>query len=289
MIKLPNISEEGCTTDDTGPKCAETFLEDELIIKPGVVTVCSTVGTIQFRVFVRSSSNEIPLLDVFSTLGVTFSSSDTDVFTVDENGLVTIVAAGKATLSASWQGKTAFAQIEVLGGADCCDAISVGTIIVVDRSFSMTKSFNSTFGSKFEAVRKIVRDYVAAMDVAKDDMGLIEFDSSPRSRIGMTNDPAFLQAAIAQMSAFHPLYVAQGDTNIAAALDFAMEVLDACTPEPAASIEEEGGGGGGEEAVEHNFHGSGPPSALLGVSGDTYVDDDTNEFYWRSVSGWQPT
>ena len=34
--------------------------------------------------------------------------------------------------------------------------------------------------------------------------------------------------------------------------------------------------------------GHGPPAPALGSPGQTYVDDDTGDFYWKSSSGWHP-
>lgn len=43
-------------------------------------------------------------------------------------------------------------------------------------------------------------------------------------------------------------------------------------------------GSGGGNAL----NGDGPPPAELGDPGDTYVDNLTNQFYWKSAGGWNP-
>lgn len=37
-----------------------------------------------------------------------------------------------------------------------------------------------------------------------------------------------------------------------------------------------------------NLHGSGAPAADLGSEGNTYVDDDTGQLYWKGSGGWYP-
>lgn len=41
-------------------------------------------------------------------------------------------------------------------------------------------------------------------------------------------------------------------------------------------------------AAGYPKHGHGPPDSGAGTPGDTYVDDDTDGFYWRTLSGWKP-
>ena len=50
--------------------------------------------------------------------GVTWSSSNTDAVTVDENGLVKAVATGNSTITATYSGKTATCQVRVKGIQD---------------------------------------------------------------------------------------------------------------------------------------------------------------------------
>lgn len=282
MIKFPDISEEGCASDDSAKKCAMLPLEDELILKPGVATACSNIGTIQYKAFIRSQGFEVAI-----TQSVIFSSSDTSVVTINATtGLATVVAAGQATISATWFTNQGFARLVILAGTTCCDEIGVGTVIVMDKSFSMTKEFSKTFSSKFEVSRKIANDYVAALNSDKDQMALMEFDISARARVGLTTSKILLKDSIGQMSLYRPVVSVSGNSNIADAIDLALAALEACTQDDI-QVDDTGDDTPPVEVV-HNFHGNGAPDTSLGMPGDTYVDDLTNGFYWKSVSGWEP-
>lgn len=170
-----------------------------------------------------------------------------------------------------------------------CSEISVGTVLVIDRSVSMLQAMNNLLPSKFEAARIVSRSLAAEL-LAKDNMAIQSFAVGPSARLGMTNDIAVLTGAINGLAPFNSVLVAEGSSNISAALDLAYATVDACAPADSELSTGSGGDAGAGSAVpsEHNFHGSGPPAVGLGVPGDTYVDDDTNGFYWKSISGWVP-
>lgn len=281
MIKLPNISEESCPTDDSIARCAEQPLEDELVIEPARISVCDNAAQVQFRLFIRNASRDINILQA-----ITFSSSDESVFTVNSSsGLITVVAAGRATLTATWGGMVAAAEVIVRSGSSCCDSIGVGTVVLLDRSVSMLDFFNSRYGQKLTVARKITRDFAGLLNTTKDQMGLISFANTPRAMVGLTNDVDLLRQGVDMTFGYRPVYDIEDNTDIAGAIELALAALDACVPLP---ISETPDDEDETTPTQHNFHGSGPPAVDLGVPGDIYIDDNTNGVYWKSLTGWNP-
>jgi hypothetical protein len=272
MIKFPNISYDNC------PVAADTAM----LLKPGRVYGCAG-STVNFAAFLADDDGE----DASGASGAVFASSDTSVVTINSStGVATLVAEGVAEISVTVGAYKAFAFVEVATGATCCDSVAVGTMLLIDRSYSMTQPMNLLFANKFEVARLIGRSVIASLDDTKDQLAIEQFAYSPEMVVGLTADTTLLKSRLAGVFANEENLPADGGTDIAAALELAYAALESCSQAVENSDTETVTTP--VETTPHNFHGSGAPSESLGVAGDTYVDDDNNAFYWKSVSGWQP-
>lgn len=217
MINLPTISQHGCTNPpsastncpDMGsdPRCSDPVFAQAnpslcpsgvippaptLILKPSTVIVCPTTTT-QLSAYAAINGAEQPI-----TSGVTYTSSHPDVATVNAStGLVTGVASGIVTITAQWQGLSAYSQITIVGtGTNCCDDIKVATFLVIDRSLSMSLPFDLGYATKLAYEKALAADYVSGLNVTKDLLGVIQFSDSVEILQGLTNDTAVLTSAV---------------------------------------------------------------------------------------------
>jgi len=85
-------------------------------------------------------------------------------------------------------------------------------MLVVDRSGSME-------GEKIIAAQAAVQTFVGLMDLGRDQVGLVAFQSDTRLMVPLTQDAARIRAAAAQLT---PI----GGTNISAAIDMAVAELE---------------------------------------------------------------
>lgn len=282
MINLPNIN-----TDDCPPPmeaaCAVAGSDPNnppasMVLEPERVVRCSTAVGVQFQASIQNANGKLQLS------GVAFSSSDPYVVAIDPNtGLATSLNAGTATISASWSEFTAFGEMKVLGDT-CCDAIQVGTMILIEESQTMGDPFNAAYPDLLTVAKVIAGSYVAEM-LGKDLIGLITFAADCEVLQQLTNDVPTLETLVAQ-AAIKPSASGGSLTDIAGAIDLAITTLDACAAVPAATTTTTTTPTTGD--TDAPLHGHGPPAPGLGSPGATYVDDDNNGFYWKSQTGWNP-
>lgn len=98
-----------------------------------------------------------------------------------------------------------------LGGSCPQSSEKADIVLVVDRSNSMT-------GEKIEAARDSVVAFVDEMDLERDRVALVSFQSTPRLDVPLTQDRSAMVAAAGAL-------VAEGGTNIHDAIDMAMNQL----------------------------------------------------------------
>jgi subtilisin-like proprotein convertase family protein len=143
-----------------------------LILKPESVLVCA-LGSVDFHVFEYANGVEAEVTD-----GLAFSSNEPDIFAVGVNGgSGSGLAVGTAIVTASRNGKTATANITVLGG-NCCDDISAKTAILIDDSLSSSLAFNSSYASRLDFAKAAAHQYADDI-LAKDSAKVWSFASTP--------------------------------------------------------------------------------------------------------------
>lgn len=289
-MNFPTITEESCPEQLQScpdPRCSDPAFAQAnpsicgdvptLILKPENLTVCSE-GEVQFKAFLRSAAGEMQIND-----GTTFATSNSSVVAIDTvSGLAAVLAAGIVTISVTWSGMSAFAQVTVLAGTggSCCADIEVDTAIVIDNSASMGGQVNGTAGTRLQVAKTIALEFAANLNDSKDLDGVIAFNDGPTVMIDLSAVIGDVQAAITAIPQ------SAGKTNLAAALEQAFLMVGFTAPSvPPSGVPPSSGGSSGGFAP---LHGHGPPAPSLGQSGDTYVDDDTNALYWKSASGWNP-
>lgn len=176
MINLANLEEQRC--DDASATCCFTPVP-KLILKPEVSAM--SVGTIQFSAFLRSRQGEVLVeQDLF------FQSDNTALLTINSmTGLATLVAPGVVQVSVIWQQLRAFASVTI--NSDC-SVVNNCFEILIDNSRSMSDRFNEIFETKLDVARLMAWQFSIGVNLAKDTIGLIGFNSYPNeiSTIGST-------------------------------------------------------------------------------------------------------
>lgn len=211
MINLPTIETQTCP--------ASTEAEPSLVLKPGLVTICAP-GALQFEAYLRSGLGEV-ITETKLTYGVTFSTSNPAVLAINSlGGAATVISAGIVTVLAQYNGMVASSQVTVMGGEDCCDAIKVSTVLLLDNSKSMGMAFNGAVGSKLAAARQIAKDYADEI-LSKDEVGVSAFSNFTTEVQAITSDMDAVKSAIETVTQ------STGNTRLDIALDAALATLDA--------------------------------------------------------------
>lgn len=154
-----------------------------LIIKPGSLTLCSGLGT-QFKTFVYANGVEMEV-----TAGVEYQSSDNSKVQIGVlSGKATAIDGGMATISVSWQGLSAFAQITVVDDDVCCEDTKVGMLVLMDNSKSMKREFGVPYGSRISYAKSLIQNFFASINDEKDFGALMSFTESGKIEQVFTND-----------------------------------------------------------------------------------------------------
>jgi len=141
-----------------------------LLVKPGVSLLCE-LGSVQFSASMFQGGVETDV-----TASCVWRSSDPNVAVIGAlSGNATGLAAGTATISASYQGMTAYAEITTLTGELCCEEISTAFMVVVDVTKSMGQAFNADYGSKLAYAKAAAKDFIESVNSTKDTVGLVSF------------------------------------------------------------------------------------------------------------------
>lgn len=204
-MNFPNIIETACIPTTPVPpdaRCGDpifALLHPEicanapfLVIKPGILVAC-ILGSVQFRAFTVLNGMETEV-----TTGVSFSSSDASVALVGAiSGNATGVGQGVVTITATYQGLTATASLTIMPGLNCCDATHVATMLVVDKSHSMSLQFGNGYATKQAFADFIAQQYANQLNNTKDTIGLIEFDDTNTVTETLTDDGTAVGTAAA--------------------------------------------------------------------------------------------
>lgn len=146
-----------------------------LLIKPGVALTCA-LGCMQFRSFYVKNGKETDV-----TTSSIFSSSNTDVFVIGAtSGAGTGIALGNVIITATYQGLSAQAQLDVIGSSNdchCCDNTKVATMVVVDNSRSMSLNFGGVYASRLAFAKVAANRYISETNQSKDLIGLMKFNA----------------------------------------------------------------------------------------------------------------
>lgn len=184
-------------------------IEPSLIIKPGIALVCQ-LGSIQFKAFLIQNGEEVDV-----TSDSTFTSSDLGIAWVGvKSGNATGVGGGIATITATYQGKHASAEFNVMGcTGGKCDA-TVAMLLLVDTSKSMSQVFSGS-QTKLGYAKVAAGEFASTINVIKDLVGAMTFNAAGSTLLDApTADAAGVAADIAgiaqtqQLTTFHDAFVA---------------------------------------------------------------------------------
>lgn len=166
-----------------------------LVVKPEVVLACE-LGSVQFSATFTENNVETDV-----TSECVWTSSDLNTAVVGAlSGNATGIAAGEAVINATYQGKSASATITVLGG-NCCDDLTIATMVVVDRTRSMGQLFNATYPKKLDFAKAAASQYISEVNETKDTVGLIAFDESDFDVLSApSSDPTAVGALVSTIS-----------------------------------------------------------------------------------------
>lgn len=143
-----------------------------LIIKPSVALTCA-LGSIQFKAFYTVEGIETDV-----TADCIWTSSDNNTALVGAiSGNATGLSMGQATISASYNDIVSHAELTVLGDGDsCCEDQSVGMMLVVDNSRSMSQAFGGAYSTRLLAAKAAATRFANEVNETKDTVGLVRFN-----------------------------------------------------------------------------------------------------------------
>lgn len=165
-------------------------IQTRLVIKPGSVLLC-LLGSVQFRAFLVKNGIETDV-----TNETIFTSSTENVIVGAASGNATGVISGDAIITATYKDMTAQAEVTVLAEENCCDQISVGMMVLVDNSKSMSLAFNSTYSSRLDYAKAAAYRFISEINEFKDLVGLIKFNGVEDS---VLSDPTANKLAVQAM------------------------------------------------------------------------------------------
>lgn len=172
-VNLPTPPDERC--DDPAFALANPTIcpvAPFLIIKPGSALTC-VLGSIQYRAFLVSNGTETDV-----TSSTRFSTSDANVVVIGAiSGNATGLSPGNAIITASYQGKTAHADLTIVAGSDCCANQEVSMMVLVDSSKSMSLNFGAGYASRLIFARAAATRFVNEVNNHKDIVGLMKFNA----------------------------------------------------------------------------------------------------------------
>ena len=141
-----------------------------LIIKPGTAVAC-VLGSIQFRAFTVDASGETDV-----SAETLFSSLDLNLAIIGAtSGNATGIAAGTATVQATYQGMLATAEFNVLAGTNCCSSYSNAFLILIDVTKSMSLGFGEGYKTRLNVGIAAAQTLIGKINSAKDTVGVATF------------------------------------------------------------------------------------------------------------------
>lgn len=131
-------------------------------------------GTASRTVTIGSADNQFPTLSNENNLPVTYSSSDTGVATIDGSGNITLVAAGKTTITAEFAGNNEYEAASVSYELTVKDAAPTGKGMEATNPFTVAEAltFMSTLGVNEKTDYDVyVKGYITQIDEVSTDHG----------------------------------------------------------------------------------------------------------------------
>lgn len=190
-----------------------------LIIKPGVALSC-VLGSIQFKAFTVFGAIETDV-----TAQAVFTTSDLNIVAISaSSGNATAIQAGIATISASYNGMQAHAELTVLAGENCCDGTEVALTVLVDNSFSMSQVFNASYATKLAYAKAAAAQFIGEINGLKDSIGLEVFNSDTVQVLSL---PQHDETAVATLVS--SIIQTQSDTAFFNGLQQAVDDLNGAT------------------------------------------------------------
>jgi hypothetical protein len=189
-----------------------------LIIKPSTALACS-LGSIQFKAFYTIDGVE---MDV--TANSIWSSSDNNTALIGAiSGNATGLSLGTAQISAVYGSIIAHAELTVLG-TNCCDDQSVGIMLVIDTSRSMSQTFSGSYSTRLVFAKAAASRFISEINTIKDSAGIIKFNTVDDVLVSpLSDDKAGLTALI------QPIAQTQQKTSFYDALSAAVVQLESST------------------------------------------------------------
>lgn len=186
MINFGHITRSDCVNIPVPPdgRCADPAfalahpdicpVQPRLVLKPGIALACP-LGSIQFRAFYITRDHETDV-----TNQSIFTSSNLGIALVGvSSGNATALAQGVCTISATYQGLTAYAELDVIGSSseNCCDSVSVAMMVMVDTTRSMSLAFGGGYASRLAYAKAAATRFISEINESKDLIGLMTFNA----------------------------------------------------------------------------------------------------------------
>jgi hypothetical protein len=182
-----------CLNPQDGDCPVPPTLASIVIVKPESVLACAQPNqTIKFRAYlVNEDGKEFEL-----TQDVQWTTNDLSIMQIgQQSGNAFAISPGIATVAATWDGKTGFAQAVVLD--DCCQSAVIGLAIVIDNSKSFNLVFSSENGTRLSFAKKVAEDLVtSAINANKDTVRVSSFNVGPTLMEEFSHDVDALVDAI---------------------------------------------------------------------------------------------
>lgn len=179
----------------------------KLIIKPDVA-VLGTTREILYSTFLYADGRENPIEE-----GVIYTTSDPTIAVIGTiTGSLTAIRPGSVTVTATYGVLTATANLVVVMS---CFVEPMAVAICIDQSKSMSNAFSGSAGTRLNLAKTLASSFVGCMNLSKDFVSVLEFDSSAVITQPITQNGA---AVLAQISA---IQVGRASTNVALAMNTA--------------------------------------------------------------------
>lgn len=172
--------------------------------------VGSGAVTVQFNAFAAANGQEVQL-----TAGVAYSSSRTSVATINSTGLATKVAAGKTTISATWNNQVAYAQLEISVAAPVSNYL-----VLLDNSWSMQQNFDSAYPTKLAFGKYLAERFFQSMRSTVDSMAFGNFARGADVNLDLSQTIADL------VNSTEPIQVVHEMTDLRDAIEDGIEYLN---------------------------------------------------------------
>jgi hypothetical protein len=192
--------------------------QPQLIITPEVAVAC-VLGSTQFKAYLQNSAGQTDV-----TANVVFSTSDPTIAVIGAtSGSATGTGPGTAQVGASYQGMTAYAELTVMAGTDCCAGQTAAFMIVVDVTKSMSAAFGGNYPTREAFAVEAVNTLISALPGTAQ-IGLMTFTANQQNVLsGLTRSKAVVEGEVPD------ILQTTDTTGFTAALTQAVAMLNAAT------------------------------------------------------------